>query len=91
MNTNAINTFAASHEDIKLAIRAVKDKMEVQFAKSMDYKLIDLANQTVNQGDQLPQADYKPLAFIPSMQIKIPFFGIIIWNLEISTPYFPKF
>ena len=72
MNANAMNTFATSHEDIKLAIRAVRDKMEVQFAKSVDYNLVDLANQTVNQGDQMPQADYKPLAFIPSMQIKLP-------------------
>ena len=48
MNANAMSSFPTTHEDIKLAIRAVRDKMEVQFAKSVDYNLVDLANQTVN-------------------------------------------
>ena len=60
-----------SQEDINLATKAVQDKLEFQFSLSKDYDLTDLANQTVSQG-AAPQAEYKPLTFIPSLQMPIP-------------------
>ena len=55
-----------SYEDINLATKVVKEKLEFQFDLSKNYNLTDLANQTVSQG-AAPQADYKPLTFIPSL------------------------
>ena len=58
-------------EDLKIATKAVTDKLEIQFSLANDPMLTDLVNQAINESPQ-GKAEYQPLTFLPDRQLNIP-------------------